>query len=180
MNASASLPHHLYVWVDRTFIRENGEGFERAVWFGLHAHPGRVWGCHVMLECGAVYRNLPPHALAFSDEPEPWTVEQSQLWDCYGRGFSTLKYDYLSTLNAIARVQGEDVPAHYLFTAVPFCDGFSEVPDQSKEFTFLQTSGDRLTVQPSNRVLFIDKSFTIQPEWPRDILRQTEWWSCEE
>ena len=180
MTASASLPHHLYVWVDRSFIRKDGEGFEPAVWFGLHSHPGRVWGCHVILECGAVYRNLPPHALAFSDNPAPWTVGQSQLWDCYGREFSALRYDYLSTLNAIATVRGEDVPAHYLFTIVPFGDGFSEVPEQSKEFTVLRTDGDRLTIQPTNRVLFIEKSFTTAAEWPRDMLRQTQCWSCED
>ena len=64
-SSSASLPRHYYVWVDSAFIREGGAGFEPAVWFGLHSHPGRAWGCHVMLECGAFYRGLPPHAIAF-------------------------------------------------------------------------------------------------------------------
>lgn len=132
-----------------------------------------------MLECGAIYRGLPPHALAFSEAPDDWTLEQAQLWDCYGREFSLLRYNYLEALDAVARVRGEDVGASYMFTAVPIGDAFSEAPDQSKEFMFLKTDGDRLTVQPTNRVLFIEKSFTSAPEWPADIKQMTEIWSCE-
>lgn len=179
--ASGSLPHHLYVYVDRSAIREGATGFEPAVWFGLHAHPGRVWGCHLMLECGAVYRNVPPHQIAFSEDPEPeWSVGDSQLWDCYGRDFSLLRYDYLATLDVVAKVRGREVPGSYLFTAVPVGDGFSEVPEQSKEFMFLRTDGDRLTVQPTNRVLFVERSFTTGAEWPRDLKRQGAIISCED
>lgn len=177
--SSASLPIHQYIFVDRSVIRKNGTGFEPAVWFGVHAHPGRVWGCHVMLECGAIYRNVAPHQIAFSEKPDKWTVEQSQLWDCYGRDFTLLRYHYLSTLQGIARVQKQDIAVSYLVTAVPHGEGFSETPEQDKEFMFLKTAGGRLTVQPTNRVLFEEKSFTTKVEWPTDLKRQTESWSCE-
>lgn len=178
---SGSLPHHQYVHVDRSAIRDGVGGFEPAVWFGLHAHPGRAWGCHLMLECGAVYRNVPPHQIAFTAEPEPeWGVTDAQLWDCYGQEFSLLRYDYLSSLDGVAKVRGREVPVSYLFTAVPLGDAFSEAPDQSKEFMFLRTDGGRLTIQPTNRVLFIDRSFTTGPVWPKDLRRQTERLSCED
>ena len=64
--SSRNLPHHLYVWVDSAFIRKGGKGFEPAVWFALRSEPNRAWGCTVMTEEGAVYRNLPPHSLSFS------------------------------------------------------------------------------------------------------------------
>jgi hypothetical protein len=175
---SASLPAHLYAFVDRAFVRKGGEGFEPCVWFGLHAHPGRMWGCHVMLECGAVYRSLPPHALAFCEGPNPsWSEKDAQAWDCYGRQFSLLVYDYLYGLDAALR-SGEG--AHYLFTAVPVADAFSEAPEQAKEFMFLKTHGGRLTVQPTDRALFRERSFTKDTGWPKDIGRQTDWWSCED
>lgn len=177
--SSASLPKHQYVWVDKSFIREGGTGFEPAVWFGIHSHPGRAWGCHVLLECGAVYRNLPPHALGFNDAPPAWGLGLSQLWDCYGRQFSVLQYDYLSTLTGKARIQGADFPIEYLFTVVPFGEGFSDAPDQSKEFMFLKTTAGRLTIQPTNKVLFEEKSFTTKVEWPKDLKRQSTTWSCE-
>lgn len=177
-HGSGSLPRHIYCFADRAFM--GGEpGFVPVVWFGLHSHPGRMFGCHVMLECGAIYRNLPPHALAFSPEPEAdWDSGQAQLWDCYGRSFSTLIYDYLYSLDCIVKVQGADVEGSYLFTLVPLGDAYSEEPGQSKEFMFIRTYGDRLTIQPTNRVLFKDKSFTTAPEWPK-LKRQDEVWSCE-
>ena len=64
--ASGSLPRHQYVWVDGTFM--GSEGWHPAVWFGLHSQPGRAWGCTILLECGAIYRDLPLHALAFQPE----------------------------------------------------------------------------------------------------------------
>ena len=173
---SASLPHHQYVWVDQSFIREGGSGWEQAVWFGLHSHPGRAWGCHVMLECGAVYRGLPPHALAVDDKPDDWTLPQAQMWDCYGTQFSLLRYRVLIGLQARAT---NGILCDYLFTAVPIGDGYSEHPSQSKEFMFMRTKGERLLILPTNKLRFIDKSFTAEVERPRLKLADTVW-SCEE
>jgi len=175
--SSGSIPRHLYVEVDGTFV--GGGGWHKAVWFGLHAHIGRAWGCTVMLDSGAVYRNLPPHAISFGGEAVSWSLEQAQLWDCYSAQFSTHIYTYLDGLRAVARVDGEDVPCSYLFTAIPYGDGFTEEPTQDKEFMFLQTDGGRLTIQPTNRVRFIDKSFTLEGnEWPK-LRAQEQIYSCE-
>jgi len=175
--ASGSLPAHQYVWIERRFVRPGDDvtGFEPAVWFGLHSHPGRAWGCHVMLECGAVYRGLPPHALAFSDAPAPWTIEQAQRWDCYGRQFALLQYEYLAGLEV--RLWG-GVAGDYLFTAVPIGDAFTAEPTQSKEFMFIRTAHDRLAIVPTNDLLFIERSFTVDQGWPT-LRRQTEVYSCE-
>jgi hypothetical protein len=176
-SSSASLPRHYYVWVDSSFLRESGTGFEPAVWFGLHSHPGRAWGCHVMLECGAFYRGLPPHAIAFSPEPDQhhWTLKQAQVWDCYGTDFSLLVYDYLDGLRV--RVKSGEA-GEYLFTAVPQGDPFTHDPSQGKEFMFIRTTGDRLTIVPTNDLLFEERSFTVDQGWPR-LKRSTEVWSCE-
>lgn len=175
--ASASLPRHIYCLIDSSFV--GLEGWHKAVWFGLHSHPGRMWGCTVMLECGAVYRNLPPHALAWEETAPPWEAKQAQLWDCYGPQFSVLVYGYLDGLDATARICGEDVPASYLFTAVPIGDGFTHEPEQEKEFMFLRTEHGRLTVQPTNRVRFREPSFTDDDVPIPRLKTQTEVYSCE-
>lgn len=180
-SGSGSLPHHQYVWVDKTFIRRDAGGFEPAVWFGVYAHPGRMWGCHLMLECGAVYRGVPPHALAFAANPDPcWTEKDAQLWDCYGRNFSLHRYTYLTGLQCLAKIPGRQVKADYLFTAIPLEDGFSEAPDQSKEFMFVRTAGERLCILPTNKMLFLDSSFTTKPNWPTDLKTMEQTFSCEE
>jgi hypothetical protein len=56
------LPKHRYVWIQPQAM--GNHGWLRAVWFGLVSHPSRAWGCNVMLECGAIYRNVPLHQLA--------------------------------------------------------------------------------------------------------------------
>jgi hypothetical protein len=176
--ASRNLPHHLYVWVDSSFIRKDGQGFEPAVWFALRSTPNRAWGLHIVLECGAVYRNVPPHAIAFSACPAPhWTLPQAQVWDCYGTEFDVIRYDYLADLEA--RYDGTDNRATCLFTACPHSDGFSAAPEQSKEFMFMRTEGDRLLIRPTNRVLFEERSFTEYTGWPTDIMTSTQVWNCE-
>lgn len=175
--SSRDLPHHQYVWVDSSFVRDGRTGFEPAVWFAVRAEPNRAWGCHVMLECGAVYRGLPPHALAFNEKPEAWTLRNAQVWNCYGKDFDVVKYDYLSDLWAY--YDYSIAQARYLFTACPYGDGFSAEPEQSKEFMFMRTGGGRLLIRPTNMLLFTERSFTNDEGWPKDMRVSKTVWNCE-
>ena len=120
------LPRHLYVWVDTNHTHKEPHGFVKAVWYGLVSFPGRMWGCTVMLECGAVYRNLPSHAIAFDENPDElnWTPQDSQTWDCYGWDFTALEYDYLRGLNCLVRYNKKEIMGEYIFTVSPIGDGF--------------------------------------------------------
>jgi hypothetical protein len=108
----ASLPIHKYVWVDSSHIRTNGTGWEQAVWFGLVSQYGRTWGLNVLLECGAIYRSLPPHAIAFCKEPEPWTVTDAQLWDCYADKFQLHEYGYLKEMTVRTKNPQRHISLH--------------------------------------------------------------------
>jgi hypothetical protein len=163
-------------------VRQTGDEFEPCVWFGLVSHPGRAWGCHVMLACGAVYRNVPLHALAWRPDAAGWGVTDAQTWDCYGYGWAGLVYPYLDGLRCLSRCgsPGVDVAGDYLFTVAPVGDAYSAEPEQAKEFVFVALDNGRYTAQPTNRVLFADKSFTdAGATWPTGVRRQTERWSCE-
>jgi hypothetical protein len=138
-----------------------------------------MWGCTIMLECGAVYRAVPPHALAFHPQPEIiWLQDHAQRWDCYGREFSTIEYTYLRGMEAVVKCSDTFQSGQYLFTAAPIDDGFSRYPEQAKEFCFMQLDNGRLTIQPTDKVLFCDRSF-VTPEWPTDLKTTTEIYSCE-
>lgn len=177
------LPRHLYAYVDTGFTHQTPQTprFQPCVWFGLVSHPGRMWGCTVLLESGAVYRALPPHALAFRDTPEAITPEESQTWDCYGVQFSAVEYPYLAGLDCLAKTGADPPPTgHYLFSVAPIGDGFSAYPEQAKEFHFLALETGRLTIQPTDRVVYEEKSFTLRPlAFPRGLRRQTEVYTCE-
>lgn len=180
------LPHHLYVWVDTSFTHKEPAGFIPAVWFGLVAYPGRTWGCTVMLESGAVYRNLPPHALAFDLSPDPWLAGHAQRWDCYGWDFTVIEYSYLRGLDCKVRVDSsaeltvDKLEGQYLFTAAPVGDAFSAQPEQAKEFHFIRLDNGRLTIQPTDFIVFRERSFTDNKlEFPVGLKRQVEIYYCE-
>ena len=187
---SGSLPKHVYCQVDSRFVRTGADvgsqKSEPCVWFGLQSYPGRAWGCHVMLECGAVVRSLPLHALRWkcggeAREGFAWNARDAQEWDCYGLQFSLHEYSYLSGLEARVKLRrGGILRGEYMFTAVPVNDAYTAEPAQSKEFMFLMMENGRFAAMPTNRVLFIDASFTSGDlSWPADIKLQEECWSAE-
>jgi hypothetical protein len=59
-------------------------------------------------------------------------------------------------------------------------DGFSAYPEQAKEFHFLALDTGRLTIQPTDRVVYQEKSFTRHDlAFPTGLRRQTAIYTCE-
>jgi hypothetical protein len=176
---AGALPRHLYVWVQPNTIGEHD--WLRGVWFGLTSYPGRAFGCHVLLECGAVYRNVPLHHLATHKTDVEWEAWQAATWDAYGWQFSTIEYPFLSGMNAHVKLQDKsEHDGMYMFTMVPTADAFTAEPEQGKEFYFVALENGRFTAQPTNHVLIEDKSFCRNVEWPKFLKRSTEWHSAED
>ncbi len=166
-----NLPKHIYTNVDTAFTHKDSLGHMPAIWFAITSTPGRAWGCHVLLDNGAIYRNLPLHALNFFPEAaaDAWSLKQAQQWDCYGWNFETIEYTYLRGLRCRAECWGDVYYGKYLFTAAPFDDGFSDDPEQSKEFLFIKLDSGRVTAQPTNKVMIFDDSFHKATDWPSGL-----------
>lgn len=176
---AGSLPSHRYVWIEPNAIGTHD--WLRAVWFGLTSYPGRAWGCHCLLECGAVYRNVPLHHVAHRKTEEVWRAQDAQTWDAYGWQFSAVEYPYLASSNVVVKLRDKrEIRGEYWFTIVPVGDPFTAAPEQSKEFYFCALDNGRITAQPTNHVLVEDRSFTDKLEWPKFLTRQTDWFSAEE
>lgn len=173
-----SLVTHQYCYLEPNSIGEHD--WISVAWFGLVSFPGRMWGCHVMLECGAIYRNVPLHHLAIRPGALSWHPSQAQTWDCYGHSFSLHEYTFLKARRMICRLKDNSEPwGSYLFTIAPMLDSWSEHADQSKEFMVVALDNGRYTAQPTDRILVEDRSFTNQDGWPMFLRRQTQVWSCE-
>jgi hypothetical protein len=176
-SGAGPLPRHTYCYVQPSTF--GNDKWERVAWFGLVSHPGRTWGCHVMLECGAVYRNVPLHRLSYKTTDTQWRPDQAQTWDCYGHHFSVVEYLFLEAVPVRVKLRDKsEYNGRYLFTAIPMLDGFSLEPEQSKEFYFIALENGRFTAQPTNHVLVKDKSFVTEITWPK-LKRQTETWSVD-
>lgn len=154
-----------------------------AVWFGLSAIPGRAWGCIVMLKCGAIYRNLPLHALAYGDQPvADWGIAEAQRWDSFGWDFTTTEFDYLRGLDCRVWIASRKVweIGSYLFTADFYGDGYSMCPSQTKSHHFIALENGRFTCVPGNNVLWSEASFTNPNEKPTWLRTQATVWHGEE
>lgn len=182
------LPKHLYLYIDTSFTHQKPQGYKPCIWFGLVSYPSRAWGANILLENGAVYRNVPLHALSFIKKANPWTLEKSQLYNCYSDEFTILEYNFLSGLKCAVKVKGpmlsQMLIGHYLFTVAPINDGFSNQPEQNKELFFIQLDNGRLTVQPTNCFKFEDVSFTDKfkhsPDLPKGLKAQNQIYRVDE
>jgi hypothetical protein len=149
------------------------------MWVGVTSIPGRAWGINVIIRNGgALYRNLPPHSIGFHSEDFGWTIQQAQLWDCYSYHFTIVQSPILRGLRMQAKVKGELLTGEYLFHVTHVDDGWSDSPDQDKEFYFIKLDNGRLTIQPTNRITFIDASFIVNDNLPELKLNETIY-SCE-
>ena len=175
----APLPTHRYVLVDSSFTHKTPCGLVEGMWVGVTSIPSRAWGINVILrDGGALYRNLPPHSIGFHSEDFGWTIQQAQLWDCYSYHFTIVQSPILRGLRMRAKVKGELLTGEYLFHVTHVDDGWSDSPDQDKEFYFIKLDNGRLTIQPTNRISFIDASFIVNDKLPELKLSDTIY-SCE-
>lgn len=177
-----SLPRHLYCYVERRFLSAGTkDGLEACSWFGLTSVPGRAWGLSVLLECGAIYSNVPPHALYFpvvggDQSDKPWPLKSAQRWSCFGYRFAVHEYEQLAGLKVVLK---EGPGGVYLFTAQHIDDAYSLTPAQAKQFHFLKLDNGRLAALPATDVLFCDAAFTTE-KWPDWLRTQEALFTCED
>lgn len=170
------LPVHQYVTVSAGIIHDE---VQHGVWFAVQPNVGGVWGGHVLLESGALFRNIPLHALVIGpSDSTTHRPEDLQLWDCYAEEATAIEYRYLRGLTTLSReARGSGIlPGKYLFTLIPKGDAFSRHPEQAKEFVVSVLDGSaRLAIRATNELLFADKSLADPPTaWPYGLKRLTE------
>jgi hypothetical protein len=159
-----AIPYHLYIQVDSRFTHEEDCGWQEAMWVGITSIPGRMWGLNVIFrEGGMLYRNIPPHAVSFDTNcGRDWAAPQAQLWDCYSYHFTAIENPILKGIGMNAKIGDTIHSGIYLFEVTHLEEGWSNCPEQDKTFYFIQLDNGRLTIQPTNRITFIDDSF-IKP-----------------
>ena len=176
-----ALPHQ-YVHVDADAVACDENGSRPAVWLALHSVPGRMFGATVLLECGALYRDVPLHRLATRPDAPPWRPDEAQHWNAYGAHLQVIRLPYLDGLRMTARCGRETPGEHhgtYVCSFQPLDDDYSRAPDQDKTFTLIALDHGRYTCQPTDRVLVHDASFTRVAGWPTNLRRARTVWSCE-
>lgn len=184
MSHNIDLPRHRYVYVIEAAVMQGGakDKLIPAVWWGVSATPGRMFGCHVLLESGAMVADLPLHTIRHkADATQRWYCEQAQRWDSYGWSVEAHEPAYLTGLDC--QVLSDD---HTTITEVGnlwfyldhVSDGYSLDPSQHKHHWVVALANGCFTCVPQDMVLVHEASFTKRDGIPR-IKRQTRVWSCE-
>lgn len=180
-NKTSSIPLLQYLWVDTRFTHQKPIGFQEAEWVQTVAIPDRAWGLNVVFRNGGMmYRNLPPHAIAFDKSPDKeWYLDYAQLWNCYGYQYENMACQHLSGSIVKVKINNEILSGEYIFQTSFIGDSYSMTPEQDKTFFWIKLFNQRLTIQPTNRVTFIDPSFIENGEIPK-LKLQNQIYRCLE
>ena len=174
-----ALPRHRYVFVRTDSIQPDGNRCTvvPCVWWGVSVTPGRMMGCHVLLESGAMVVDLPLSALhAHPDfgveEPKPYW--EAGVWDCYGWQAEVFCPPFLEdarceVLSTDHQPMGER--GRLWFALDHVADGYSMAPSQHKHLWVVALDSGHLTQVPQDMLLVHDASFTEVGDVPK-IKRQ--------
>lgn len=171
-----AIPRHQYILVDSHFTHEAPIGWQEAMWVGVTSIAGRAWGLNVIFRLGGMlYRNVPPHAVAFTKDPDPiWCIDNAQAWNCYSDHFVVYDDAVLRGMRVSVKTSAGIQNGEFMFATSHMEDGWSEAPEQDKMFMWCKLDNGRMTIQPNNHVRFFDASFIINASpIPRLLLQET-------
>ena len=186
MSHNIDLPRHRYCHVIESVVHREGRDDKTVpcVWWGVSATPGRMFGCHILLESGAMVADLPLHALRHRENAPPlaeWLPGQSQRWDAYGWHLEAHEPAYLSGLTC--RVLSADHrnilgTGGLWFYLDHVRDGYSLEPGQHKHHWVVALDEGVFTCVPQDMVLVTESSFTDEGGIP-PMKRQTTIYHAE-
>lgn len=180
-----SLPRHLYGYVRNSYCSDvDPKLMVPCVIFGVEVVPGVAPMFHILREDGALYSQLPLHALAHSKLPGPaFTIRETVRWDAFGWNVSAVAYEYLRgmTFRVKRRFAKKEQNATYLCTLDYFDNGWSEHPEQHKHFHLLAADDGNYLLESNDHCRVNDESFVDfdRLKKPVQLKRNTEHWSSE-
>lgn len=183
----------LRVLVRSEFLHDMAEGPRSLIGadvVGLKSIPGRALGFHVLLRNGAVFWDLPVHAICWHPEAKRMFLQQHQLWDCFSYHFTAHRFARLADLRCEVRLKGKPgwcLWGAYIWT-IDWCSadgqvmdtGVSEFPPEHKCAHLLALDDGNFALLPNNRIRWHDEAFCTEPFPERPTyLTNTHTWQCE-
>jgi hypothetical protein len=152
--------------------------------FAVESVPGRALGFHVLLENGALYSQLPIHALAHGQKAPFRQLAELVRWDCFGWNISTIEFTYLREVQFIvSQEKGEIEHGRYICSIDFVDDGFSDYPEQHKMFHLVGLEDGNFALVTNDKCQAIESSFVTAPfiwDDPPKIERNRMIWHAEE
>src|SRR5690606_31796280 len=115
----------------------------------------------VHLRSGAIFWRVPISALAWHADAPHRPTSLLQTWDSFGYQLSVTAFPYLRERDALVRMKaGTEESGVYVCTIDWLEHGYSDQPDQHKCAHLLRLYDGNFTLQPNDRLLWADASFS--------------------
>lgn len=143
-----------------------------ALVFGFTSIPSRVPLFHFLMEDGGIWWRMPISAFCSKKDSAPMELDELVLWDCFSYNPSITTFSVLKDkrMKYTSR-RGNDYYGKYMFTIDWVSSdpntvntGFSEEPGQHKCGHVIMLDNGNYAIQPNNRVLMYDPSFTTKKD----------------
>lgn len=143
------------------------DSFVPCIVHALQSFGGKALHAHVLTDFGANFSTVCIDSLYHKepiDEQKP--LDYLQLWDCFSDNVSFIVYDYLSECRVNVKFKDKSTMwGNYFGTIYWYNNGYTNEPTQFKEGHIILLDNGQIAVQPNNRLMFKDMSFTTK-EFP--------------
>lgn len=172
-------------WVRREFLRDHFDGigdFEEGIAIGAVVRKDMALCFTVLLESGALWYELPIHALATKSGAPVMELSICQMWDCLSSEWTAHRYGHLRHLSVLVHLRGTDdrSPSRgsYLFTIEMLNSFYADHPGEHKTLNVIELGDGQIVAYPNNRLLWEDLTFTNH-NLPRNYVRTSKHYFCE-
>lgn len=183
MTLNCDLPNHFYCKLKKEFLydqREHKGEFVDALVFAISSIPGRAIGFSLVTEHGAQFSRLPIQALVHKEKHTDYPLNLLQPWDAMGYEVVVNEYKYLREMPCKVMFRDKSWhPGRYMFTIDFLDNGFSAEPTQAKCYHMIKLCGGQFSLQPNNRIIWLDSSFVKPLEGRPDYIVNSHVWHCE-
>jgi hypothetical protein len=148
----------------RVYVRDyyilkdaKADSFTPGYWYGCAAVLHEQLQCHVFLDCGATYSNLPLEALSI--EPTVAPALRNHMWESLGENISSIQFDFLRNMQCSVKTDphADIYKGTYLFTIDTHDRGkLSDTPDQHKMEHVIALDHGPIIAYPNYRIRWID------------------------
>lgn len=161
-------PFHCFVRKEFLYGGLKRNEYEECIVIGAVVRKDMALCFTVLLESGALWYELPLHALTMVQGPRTYSLPELQMWDCLSDVWTVHRYDHLRHLDVKVVLELEDgkkvkSDGRYLFT-IDMMDAFyADHPAEHKTFNIIALWSGEIVAYPNNRCIFEDKTFTKVP-----------------
>lgn len=163
---NVNVPHFYWLCDHRAITGGAIEGIpaktERVIVHAVQSRPCRLLCFHALFDFGAHYSGLPLHAFYHAPPTgKQYAPDFLQLWSCFDDDPAVIEYDYLGGKRVSVMMKDRStVWGTYCTTIYWPSSAFTRESTQYKEGHLILLDNGQIALQPNNRLVWHDPSWT--------------------